>query len=82
LLPLHFLTLNSSRDKPLPTCTPNQPYQTKQSGKNIFLGRSKIAFFGTVIVILVVPTNFLDAECFMGYFIIQLVLPEEEIPVR
>jgi len=39
-------------------------------------------FFVTVIVISVVLTHFLDDEYFMGYFIIQLVLPAGEILVR
>jgi hypothetical protein len=48
----------------------------------MYLERSKTAFFGTVIVILVVHTHFLDVEYFMDYFIIQLVLLADEIPVR
>jgi hypothetical protein len=48
----------------------------------MYLRRRKTSFFGTVIVILAVPTHFLDVEYFMGYFIIQLVLPAEEILFR
>jgi hypothetical protein len=48
----------------------------------MYLGRRKTSFFGTVIVILVLPTHFLDVEYFMVYFLIQLVLPAEEILVR
>jgi hypothetical protein len=35
-----------------------------------------------VIFILFVPSYFLDAEYFMCYFIIRLVLPEDKILVR
>jgi hypothetical protein len=47
----------------------------------MYLGRRKTFFFGTIIVILVLPTHFLDVEYFMVYSIIQLVLPAEEILV-